>query len=121
MLYPLHALAIGEFFPSGSFLDFKGGEHPNLLAGINYHQNRAHDLGILQPGSEFWRAARSWWRTDPALAAAIACSMPIAALLARRRRDALAFGLMVTAFMVFWRAAAQSSTSGSSRSSHSSP
>ena len=101
MLYPLHALAIGEFFPSGSFLDPKGGEHPNLLAGIKYHQNRAHDLGILQPGSEFWRAARSWWRIDPALAAAVASSMPMAALLARRRPDALAFGLMVAAFMVF--------------------
>ncbi len=100
-LYPLHALAISEFFPSGSFLDVQGGEHPNLLAGIRYHQNRARDLGILQPGSEFWRAARSWWRIDPTLAVATVCSMPAAALLARRSKDALAFGLMIAVFMLF--------------------
>lgn len=100
-LYPLHALAISEFFPSGSFLDLKGGDHPNLLAGIKYHQQRARDFGVLDPNSEFWRAARSWWRIDPALAVATVCAIPAAALLARRSKDALGFGAMIALFMLF--------------------
>lgn len=100
-LYPLHALLIGEFFPSGSFLDFKSGPHESLLGGIRYHTNRAHDLGILQPGSEFWTAARVWWHVDPALAVATAAAIPAAALLGRRSRDALGLGLMLGLFMLF--------------------
>jgi 4-amino-4-deoxy-L-arabinose transferase-like glycosyltransferase len=100
-LYPLHALAIGEFFPQGSFLDFKGGVHASLLGGIRYHANRAHDLGILEPGSEFWKAARIWWRVDPAMALASALVIPLGALLYRRYADALGFAAMAALFMLF--------------------
>jgi 4-amino-4-deoxy-L-arabinose transferase-like glycosyltransferase len=100
-LYPLHALLIGEFFPAGSLLDFKGGDHASLLGGIKYHYNRSHDSGILQSGSEFWHAAHIWWRVDPALTAASAAAIPVAILLARRSRDGLALGVMLGAFMIF--------------------
>jgi 4-amino-4-deoxy-L-arabinose transferase-like glycosyltransferase len=100
-LYPLHALVIGEFFPRGSLLDFKGGVHTSLLSGIRYHANRAHDLGILEPGSEFWHAARVWWRVDPAMALASALVIPIGALLYRRFADALGFAVMAALFMIF--------------------
>lgn len=100
-LYPLHALLIGEFFPAGSFLDFKGGEHASLLGGIKYHVNRSHDHGILQSGSEFWHAAHIWWRVDPALTVASAAAAPVAILLAKRSRDALGLGVMLGAFVLF--------------------
>ncbi|HYM14367.1 MAG TPA: glycosyltransferase family 39 protein [Dehalococcoidia bacterium] len=100
-LYPLHALLIGEFFPAGSFLDYKSGPHESLLGGIRYHIDRAHDRGILQAGSEFWHAAHIWWRVDPALVVAAAAAIPAAGLLARRSRDALAFGVMLAVFMLF--------------------
>ncbi len=100
-LYPLHALLIGEFFPAGSFLDFKGGDHSSLLGGIKYHLNRSHDHGILQSGSEFWHAAHIWWRVDPALTVASAAAIPVAIMLAKRSRDALGIGVMLGVFMLF--------------------
>jgi 4-amino-4-deoxy-L-arabinose transferase-like glycosyltransferase len=100
-LYPLHALLIGEFFPAGSFLDMKSGDHASLLGGIKYHLNRSHDHGILQSGSEFWHAAHIWWRVDPALTAASAVAIPVAILLAKRSRDALGIGVMLGVFMIF--------------------
>jgi 4-amino-4-deoxy-L-arabinose transferase-like glycosyltransferase len=100
-LYPLHALLIGEFFPAGSFLDFKSGNHASLLGGIKYHLNRSHDHGILQSGSEFWHAAHIWWRVDPALTVASAAAIPVAILLAKRSRDALGIGVMLGIFMLF--------------------
>lgn len=100
-LYPLHALLISEFFPAGSFLDFKGGAHGSLLGGIRYHQSRASDGGILQWSSEFWTAGRIWWRTDPALFAATAAAIPAGLLLWRRSRVAAGCAVMVGVFMLF--------------------
>lgn len=100
-LYPLRALAVGEFFPQDSFLNYNAGPHPSLLTGIRYQLERARDLGVLGAGSEFWNAARIWWRVDPALAVASAAAIPCGALLWRRTRDALGFAVMLGVFMLF--------------------
>lgn len=100
-LYPLRALAIGEFFPQGAFLDYRSGPHPSLLTGIRYQFERARDRGVFGAGSEFWDAARIWWRVDPALAVAAGVAIPFGALLWRRTRDALGFAVMLGLFMLF--------------------
>jgi 4-amino-4-deoxy-L-arabinose transferase-like glycosyltransferase len=100
-LYPLYAFLKGELFPYGSLLDFSDGPHVSLIGGVLFHQSRASDHGIFEPGSLFWRAFGEWWRLDPALVVGTLCAVLAPLFLAKWHRGLIGLGAMLLAFVAF--------------------